>query len=66
MNNAIKVEHVSKEYRLGAIGGGTLKGDLQSWWARVRHKEDPNLRIDQIADKHRKNERLQTETLILL
>ena len=57
MNNAIKVEHVSKEYRLGAIGGGTLKGDLQSWWARVRHKEDPNLRIDQIADKHRKNER---------
>ena len=57
MENAIKIEHVYKEYRLGAIGGGTLKGDLQSWWARVRHKEDPNLRIDQIADKHRKNER---------
>ena len=57
MENAIKVEHVSKEYRLGAIGGGTLKGDLQSWWARVRHQEDPNLRIDQDADNHRKNER---------
>ena len=39
---AIKIEHVSKEYRLGAIGGGTLKGDLQSWWARKRGKEDPN------------------------
>ena len=39
---AIKIEHVSKQYRLGAIGGGTLKGDLQSWWARKRGKEDPN------------------------
>ncbi|MBR4657479.1 MAG: ABC transporter ATP-binding protein [Oscillospiraceae bacterium] len=57
MENAIKVEHVSKEYRLGAIGGGTLKGDLQSWWAKVRHREDPNLRIDQAAGAHRKNER---------
>ncbi len=42
---AIKIEHVSKEYRLGAIGGGTLKGDLQSWWARTRGKEDPNSKI---------------------
>lgn len=42
---AIKIEHVSKEYRLGAIGGGTLRGDLQSWWAKVNHKEDPNLAI---------------------
>lgn len=42
---AIKIEHVSKEYRLGAIGGGTLRGDLQSWMARVRGKEDPNSKI---------------------
>lgn len=42
---AIKIENVSKEYRLGAIGGGTLKGDLQSLWARVRKKEDPNSKI---------------------
>ena len=42
---SIKVEHVSKEYRLGAIGGGTLRGDLQSWMARVQGKEDPNTRI---------------------
>lgn len=39
---AIKIENVSKEYRLGAIGGGTLKGDLQSLMARIRGKEDPN------------------------
>jgi lipopolysaccharide transport system ATP-binding protein len=38
----IKIEHVSKQYRLGAIGGGTLKGDLQSLMARIRGKEDPN------------------------
>ena len=42
---AIKIDHVYKEYRLGAIGGGTLKGDLQSWWAKVNHREDPNLAI---------------------
>ena len=42
---AIKIEHVSKQYRLGAIGGGTLQADLQSWWARVRGKEDPNSKI---------------------
>lgn len=41
----IKIEDVYKEYRLGSIGGGTLQGDLQSWWARVRKKEDPNMRI---------------------
>ncbi len=39
---AIKIEHVSKQYRLGVIGGGTLKGDLQSWWARRRGRDDPN------------------------
>ena len=38
----IKIENVKKQYRLGAIGGGTLQADLQSWWARVRGKEDPN------------------------
>ncbi len=39
---AVKFDNVSKEYRLGAIGGGTLKGDLQSWIAKKRGKEDPN------------------------
>lgn len=42
---AIKIDHVFKEYRLGSIGGGTLRGDLQSWWARIRHQEDPNLKL---------------------
>ena len=38
----IKLSNVKKRYKLGQIGGGTLQGDLQSWWARVRGKEDPN------------------------
>lgn len=41
----LKVENVKKKYRLGVIGGGTLQGDLQSWWARIRGKEDPNSKI---------------------
>lgn len=47
---AIKIEHVTKEYRLGSIGGGTLKNDLQTWWARKRGKEDPNTRIGSKQD----------------
>jgi lipopolysaccharide transport system ATP-binding protein len=39
---AIKISNVKKRYKLGEIGGGTLQADLQSWWARLRGKEDPN------------------------
>ena len=42
---AIQLSGVKKMYRLGQIGGGTLQGDLQSWWARVRGREDPNTKI---------------------
>ena len=42
---AIQLSGVKKMYRLGQIGGGTLQGDLQSWWARIRGKEDPNTKI---------------------
>ncbi len=52
---AIRVENVSKEYRLGAIGGATLKGEIQSKLAKMFHKEDPNLKIGEKA--HNKNER---------
>ena len=44
---AIRISDVKKQYRLGQIGGGTLTADLQSWWARIRGKEDPNIKIDQ-------------------
>ena len=43
----IQLSGVKKMYKLGQIGGGTLQGDLQSWWARIRGKDDPNLKIGQ-------------------
>lgn len=52
---ALKIDHVYKEYRLGTIGGGTLKAEMQSKFAKLRHKEDPNLKIGAVA--HDKNER---------
>lgn len=42
---AVKIQGVKKRYKLGQIGGGTLQADLQSWWAKVRGKEDPNTKI---------------------
>lgn len=48
---AIRIEHVSKEYRLGAIGGGTLRGDLQSLMARIKGREDPNSKIGSDSSK---------------
>ncbi|MCI5196117.1 MAG: ATP-binding cassette domain-containing protein [Candidatus Electrothrix sp. AW5] len=44
----IKIENLWKEYRLGVIGHGTLTHDLQSWWAKMRGKEDPNAKITPI------------------
>ena len=41
----IKIDNLKKKYRLGTIGGATLNAELQSWWARKRGKEDPNLRL---------------------
>ncbi|RWX51348.1 ABC-type polysaccharide/polyol phosphate transport system, ATPase component, partial [Candidatus Electrothrix marina] len=45
MSTVISIENLWKEYRLGVIGHGTLTKDLQSWWAKVRGKEDPNSQI---------------------
>lgn len=42
---AIQLSGVKKMYKLGQIGGGTLKADLQSWWAKKRGREDPNTKI---------------------
>ena len=41
----IKVENLSKQYRLGLIGGKTLRDDLHHWWAKWRGKPDPTLPV---------------------
>lgn len=43
--DVIQIENLWKEYRLGVIGHGTLTHDLQSWWARIQGKDDPNKKI---------------------
>jgi lipopolysaccharide transport system ATP-binding protein len=48
---AIKTENLSKIYRLGEIGTGTINRDLERWWARMRGKEDPFLKIGQANDR---------------
>ena len=48
MPPVISIENVSKSYRLGVIGTGTLRDDLKGWWHRVRGLPDPNLRVDQM------------------
>ncbi len=44
---AIKVEGLSKMYRLGEISSGTIHQDFQRWLSKVRGQEDPYLEIGQ-------------------
>jgi lipopolysaccharide transport system ATP-binding protein len=46
-STVISVEHLSKSYRLGQIGTGTLTNDLAVWWAKVRGKPNPLAKIGQ-------------------
>jgi lipopolysaccharide transport system ATP-binding protein len=52
----LKVENLSKQYRLGLVGTGTLSHDLNRWWHRVRGKEDPYLKIGETNDRSQKGE----------
>lgn len=48
MSNAdpiIQIENLSKQYRLGEVSTGTIAHDINRWWARMRGKEDPTLRV---------------------
>jgi lipopolysaccharide transport system ATP-binding protein len=53
-NIALEVENISKQYRLGEIGTGTLSHDLNRFWARMRGKEDPFLKIGETNDRTQK------------
>ena len=50
-STVIEFENVGKQYRLGVIGTGTLSQDLNRWWARVRGKDDPFLKIGEENDR---------------
>jgi len=51
MSVVIKVENLSKQYRLGSVGTGSLAHDLNRTWHRMRGKEDPYLIIGEVNDR---------------
>jgi len=51
MSVAIKIENISKQYRLGQVGTGTISHDLNRWWANIRGKEDPYSKVGQINQR---------------
>ena len=50
----LKVENLSKQYRLGTIGTGTISHDLNRWWHKIRGKEDPFLKVGESNDRSTK------------
>ncbi|WP_179317369.1 ABC transporter ATP-binding protein [Winogradskyella undariae] len=56
MKPAIKIENLSKQYRLGTVGTGSFAHDLNRWWHTVRGKEDPYLEIGEANDRANKGE----------
>lgn len=51
MGTILKAENISKQYRLGTVGSGTINDDLKRWWFKVRGKEDPFLQVGAVNDR---------------
>lgn len=47
----LKAENISKQYRLGQVGTGTLSHDINRWWYKIRGKENPYLKIGDTNDR---------------
>lgn len=57
MSVAIKIENLSKQYRLGLVSTRTMSHDLNRWWQiNIRGKEDPYLKIGDTNDRAIKGE----------
>ena len=54
MSVILKAENISKQYRLGLIGTGTISHDLNRWWHKIRGKEDPFLKVGEANDRSTK------------
>jgi len=54
MSIILKAENISKQYRLGTVGTGSLQHDLNRWWHYLRGKEDPYLKIGAVNDREAK------------
>ncbi|MCW7490383.1 ABC transporter ATP-binding protein [Leptospira meyeri] len=47
----LRIDNISKQYRLGQISTGSLAHDLNRWWKLLRGKEDPYLQVGQVNDR---------------
>jgi lipopolysaccharide transport system ATP-binding protein len=57
MSSVIQVSNLSKIYRLGEIGTGTITHDLERWYKmKIRGKEDPFLKIGETNEHNKKGE----------
>lgn len=54
MSIAIQAENISKAYQIGEFSTGTISRDIERWWALMRGKEDPFLRIGETNDRSSK------------
>jgi len=50
----LRVENISKQYRLGLLGTGSITHDLNRFWCKIRGLEDPYLKIGEINDRSTK------------
>lgn len=56
MSIILKATNISKQYRLGTVGTGTISHDLNRWWSRIRGKDDPFLKVGDTNDRSTKGE----------
>lgn len=53
--NAIEITNLSKQYKLGSIGYGSLYREIQSFFSKIKGKEDPNKKIDFNTNNEKKD-----------
>lgn len=53
-DTVIQIENLSKLYRLGEVGTGSLAHDVNRWWHRLLGKEDPYTKVGQVNDRTKK------------
>lgn len=51
MDLAIKIENISKLYRLGQVGTGSLQQDIKKWWWKTMGKGDPFFKVGEVNDR---------------
>lgn len=55
MDTVIKIENISKQYRLGEVGTGSIKDDFKRWRYKLMGKEDPFLELGGVNDRSQKS-----------